>query len=180
MSFLEAAAQKDPARAAESCSTLALMIRQLVETADGKERVASWKRSLTPGLIQGNIDIAGLEAAERHRLEYAKDYFAKHPNAVRPEIQKAVLAQRVVEDMCPTEAQLAAGQFVYSVKNDPKWPESTMPLRIIHAQCSEPDSSEITMTFMTRTQFDDKRLTSFKVSFRNGKAVSIERGRTVE
>ena len=129
---------------------------------------------------QGKIDISKMEAAERQRLVYAEEYFAKTPGAVKPEIQTAIRAQRVIEGMCPTEAQLAAGQFYYSVKNDPKWPGGTVPLRIIHAQCGEPDSSEITMTFMTRTQFDDRRPTVFKVSFRNGKAVAIDRGQTAE
>jgi hypothetical protein len=134
----------------------------------------------TYSAAQDKIDVRKLEAAERERLQSARDFMAKNPGAVRKEFQASVLAQRVVEGMCPTEAQLAAGQFFYSVKNDPKWPSGTNPLRIIGAQCAEPDDSEITMNFMTRTQFDDRRPTVFKVSFKKGRAVSIERGKTAE
>jgi hypothetical protein len=129
---------------------------------------------------QNEVDIRKLEAAERERLQAARDFMAKNPAAVRKEFEAPILAQRVVEGMCPTEAQLAAGRFFYSVKNDPKWPSGTNPLRIIGAQCAEPDDSEITMTFMTRTQYDDWRPTVFKVIVKKGRVESIERGKTAE
>ena len=133
-----------------------------------------------PSWGQEKIDFGKLESAERERLQAAREYLAKKPGTVRAGFETAILAQRVVEGMCPTEAQLAAGRFFYSVKNDEKWPSGTNPLRIINSQCSEPDDSEITMTFMTRTQFDDRRPTIFKVFFKTGRAVSIERGKTAE
>lgn len=129
---------------------------------------------------QSSVDLRQLEAEEKSRLKSAREYLEKNPGTIRPETQKAILSQRVVLGMCPFEAHLAAGQFYYGMKNDPKWPSGTNPIRIMWAQCKEPDSSEFWMSFMTRTQFEDRRPTVFKVIFKEGRAVAIERGKTAE
>ena len=126
------------------------------------------------------VDLIRLEETEKTRLAHARKYVDEIPGPVAPEIREAIFAQRVIPGMCPYEAHLAAGRFVYSVTNDPKWPTDTNPLRVIWAQCVQPDSSVISLTFMTRTQFPDRKPTTFKVVFKNGKAESIERGRTAE
>jgi hypothetical protein len=112
---------------------------------------------------------------DQKRLEYAKGIIRDYGNKIPPQIQEAILAQRVVLDMPPYEASLAAGAHSFQVIPDPeKWPKNADPYKVIQAQTLHPDNSEIWLTFKTATQFPDKGMIQFKVFFRSGKAVTIE------
>ena len=111
---------------------------------------------------------------DKKRLEFAKGVIRDYGDKIPPQIQKDILEQRVTLGMPPYEAHLAAGAFVFKVQADQsKWPEDADPYRVMWAQSTHPDNSQIWMTFETATQFPDKGNTKFSVFFQNGKAVEI-------
>jgi len=114
-------------------------------------------------------------AAAKRRQE-ALQVFKDHPDRISPKIQQNILAQQVVLGMAPYEAYLAAGAFAFKVNADPaKWGARADPYKVMWGQSIEPDQSEIWMTFATDTQFPEEGMRSFRVFFRAGKAVEIEK-----
>ena len=109
------------------------------------------------------------------RMTLAKNFFVKNPQMVTQEHQGMILKQRVVLRMTPFESYLAAGEFAYKVVADQsKWPTGYDPYKVLWAQTSEPDDSEIWMTFQTGTQFSELGIRTFRVHFQRGKAVDIQ------
>ncbi len=112
------------------------------------------------------------------RRAFAEQVFADYPGRISPEMQKSILKQEVVTGMNPYEAYLAAGQFAFKVVPDlSKWKANEDPFRIIWAQATEPDASQIWMTFENESQFLNEGRTRFRVFFEQGKARHIERVR---
>jgi hypothetical protein len=92
------------------------------------------------------------------------------------QMRAAILQQRVIPGMSPDEANAAGGEFVYQVTADKKvWGGNYFPPRVIFAQRLHPDNSVIKLTFSNRAQFQTKDPVPFTVTFRHGRAVSIER-----
>jgi hypothetical protein len=112
-------------------------------------------------------------ALDQERLELAKDVIRRFGDKIPRDIQLAILAQRVTVGMPPYEASLAAGEYTFEVKADPKWPANVDPQEVIQAQSMHPDHSRIWLTFRNGTQFPDKGVTRFKVYFEDGRAKEI-------
>ena|ERR1041385_2203772 len=94
---------------------------------------------------------------------------------VTQEHQGMILQQRVLLGMTPLESYLAAGEFAYKVVADQsKWPTKYDPYKVLWAQTSDPDDSEIWMTFQTGTQFPELGIRTFRVHFQRGRAVDIQ------
>lgn len=110
------------------------------------------------------------------RMQLARELFAEHPDKFSALVREVILAQRVEMGMSPYEAYLAAGQFVFRVQADPAmWPPNSDPYKVMWAQSLRPDASRIWMTFQTETQFPGAGTAGFRVFFRSGRAVEIER-----
>lgn len=110
------------------------------------------------------------------RRREALEIFEKHPGKISPSIQEKILAGQVVLGMAPYDAHLAAGAFTFKVIADPaKWKSNADPYKVMWAQSVDPDDSQIWMTFETDTQYPSEGNQLFRVLFRGGKAVDIER-----
>jgi len=80
--------------------------------------------------------------------------------------------------MTPFEAKLAGGAFAFKVVADAaRWPTNSDPYKVMWAQSLLPDNSEIWMTFKNSTQFPDEPECMFRVHFRRGKVIEIEKVR---
>lgn len=78
--------------------------------------------------------------------------------------------------MNPYEAHLARGAYAFRVIADPKyWKDDADPYHVvIQAQTLNPDDSQIWMTFQNETQYPNKELQAFQVTFQQGKVVDIQ------
>jgi hypothetical protein len=110
------------------------------------------------------------------RKTYAQTMFVQHPELFPEDHRKAILEGIVKIGMTPFEARLAGGSFAYKVVADKaKWPEHSDPLKVMWAQSMQADNSEIWMTFKNDVQFEQQRDGIFRVYFRRGRAVNIDR-----
>lgn len=103
------------------------------------------------------------------------NYLLPDPN-VSAEISASINERKVIIGMCPLQAQAAAGKIGrYRVMADPDiWKNGGHPLKVIQAQCSNPDNSVITLDFKNSTQFNSLEDIAFKVKFEKGKVTLIE------
>ena len=92
------------------------------------------------------------------------------------EIKTAIKNKKVVLGMCPLQAFASAGfPGPYLVKRDQAvWSRTVPPPSIVQVQCESPDKSEIELLFRNTEQFDDGKLTVFRVRFEMGRAVLID------
>lgn len=110
---------------------------------------------------------------QKRRNEILK-IFKDYPDKISSQIQEKILAEQVVIGMTPYDAYLAAGTFAFKVIADPaKWRADADPYKVMWRQSTQPDESQIWMTFENDTQFAGEGVQSFRVSFRNGKAIEI-------
>lgn len=110
------------------------------------------------------------------RSEYAHKMFVQHPELFPPEHRPLILAGRIVPGMTPFEAKLTGGAFTFKVIADAKkWPLHTDPMRVMWQQSIAPDDSQIWMTFTNDSQFPGEPATVFRVTFRQGKAIEVEK-----
>lgn len=110
------------------------------------------------------------------RKKLAIQVFEEYPGKIAPAIQEKILTQEVVLGMAPYEAYLAAGAFAFKVIADPsKWKPGTDPYKVMWAQSLHPDDSQIWMTFESDTQYPGEGKKTFRVYFRGGKALEIEK-----
>ena len=108
------------------------------------------------------------------RMVEAQQAFSACPEKFSPDVRQSILVRQATVGMDPYQTYLAAGQFAYAVQADEsKWPAHSDPLKVIWAQPRHPDKSEITLTFQNDTQFPGEGEQSFRVVFREGKAVEI-------
>lgn len=109
------------------------------------------------------------------RNQQARKIFDRNPDLFPVARQLLILAGKVVIDMTPYEAKLAAGAFAFQVVADPaRWPPNADPLEVMWSQSTNPDNSDIWMTFRNATQFDGGREQTFRVHFKNGRVVTIQ------
>ncbi len=114
-------------------------------------------------------------SSTEQRMALAKTFFEKNPQMVPQEHQDMILQQRVILGMTPYEAHLAAGGFSFRVIADQsKWPAGYNPYHVMWRQSTDPDNSEIWMTFQTDTQFSGLGSKTFRVHFQLGQAVDIQ------
>jgi hypothetical protein len=110
------------------------------------------------------------------RKTYAQSLFTEHPEAFPEERRPSILKGIVTLGMTPFEARLAGGAFAYKVSADPaRWPEHSDPFNVMWAQSTAPDASEIWMTFKNSSQYPDQPESLFRVYFKNGRALTIEK-----
>lgn len=116
-----------------------------------------------------------LSPKQRRRNEILQ-IFKDYPDKISPAIQEKILAGAIVLGMSPYDAYLAAGAFAFKVIADPaKWEKNADPYKVMWAQSTQPDDSQIWMTFENDTQYSAEGKQSFRVFFKNGKAVEIEK-----
>lgn len=102
--------------------------------------------------------------------------FKDHPDKISPAIQEKILAEQIILGMTPYDAYLAAGAFAFKVIADPaKWGKNADPYKVMWAQSTSPDDSQIWMTFENETQYPSEGKQFFRVFFKQGKAVEIEK-----
>jgi hypothetical protein len=78
--------------------------------------------------------------------------------------------------MTPFEAKLAGGSFAFKVVADTsRWAVNADPYNVMWTQSIMPDESEIWMTFKNKSQYPDEYERVFRVYFRRGKAIKIEK-----
>jgi hypothetical protein len=117
-------------------------------------------------------DPSTLDAA---RLAFGKSVIEKYGDKMSEASRRSILEQKIAPGIPPYEAQLAGGECFYEVVADPaKWPAGTDPFTVIGAQSLHPDHSRITLYFRNSTQFPEKGMTRFKVTFVEGRAAAIE------
>lgn len=110
------------------------------------------------------------------RLAFAKSEIEKYHDKIAPDMQQAILLQRIVLDMSPYEARLAGGAFYFKVVADPKvWPTNADPYDVMWGQSLHPDNSDIWMAFENTTQYPGLGLVRFHVHFEHGRATLIEK-----
>ncbi len=127
--------------------------------------------------LEVNLTMAdeAISPAEKRR-NFAMQVFKDFPGKITPEIQEKILAQQVVLGMAPYEAYLTAGAFAFKVTADSsKWKPETDPYKVMWAQSLHPDDSQIWMTFENDTQYLGEGKQTFRVYFRGGKALEIEK-----
>lgn len=113
---------------------------------------------------------------EQARIDYALKVFKEYPDKVTPEIQSAILAGKATLGMTPYEAHLAAGAFAFKVIADQNhWRVNADPYQVMWKQSTQPDASQIWMTFKNETQYPDESKSTFRVFFEHGKAIQIEK-----
>lgn len=116
-----------------------------------------------------------LNTKQKRRNE-AIQIFKNYPGKISPEIQEKILAEQIILGMTPYDAYLAAGAFAFKVIADPnKWEKNADPHKVMWAQSTIPDDSQIWMTFQNDTQYPADGKQSFRVFFRGGKAVEIKK-----
>ena len=102
--------------------------------------------------------------------------FKDYPGKIAPALQEKILAEQIVLGMTPYDAYLAAGAFAFKVIADPKkWEKNADPYKVMWAQSTIADDSQIWMTFQNDTQYPLEGKQSFRVFFRGGKALEIEK-----
>ena len=107
---------------------------------------------------------------------YAELMFSRHPEFFPEQYRDPILRGRIEIGMTPFEAKLAGGAFAFKVIADAaRWPKNSDPYKVMWAQSSHPDNSEIWMTFKNSTQFLDESEHIFRVHFWHGKVVEIEK-----
>ncbi len=110
------------------------------------------------------------------RRQKALQVFKNHPEKIPFAIQEKILAGQIVLGMTPYDAYLAAGAFAFKVIADPAiWKSNADPYKVMWAQSVCPDNSQIWMTFKNNTQYLSEGTQSFRVFFRGGKALNIEK-----
>jgi hypothetical protein len=110
------------------------------------------------------------------REDYAQTMFAQHPELFSEARRKQILNGSIEIGMTPFEAKLAGGAFAYKVIADrSQWPEHSDPFKVMWAQSTLPDNSQIWMTFKNKTQFSGKSDCVFQVFFVHGKATKLEK-----
>ncbi|ACA13139.1 hypothetical protein [Xylella fastidiosa] len=108
--------------------------------------------------------------------EYAESMFKEHPEIFPKERRSSILHGIILLGMTPFEAKLAGGAFFYKVTADTsRWPEHSDPMKVMWAQSIKPDNSEIWMTFKNAYQFPGEGDIPFRVHFKKGHAVNIEK-----
>jgi hypothetical protein len=116
-----------------------------------------------------------ITTSEAHQSS-AKAMFATYPQFFPEERRQSILDGVVLLGMTPLEARSAGGAFFYKVSADPKrWPANSDPHKVMWAQSTQADSSEIWMTFKNRSQFLSANDVMFRVYFEQGRAVRIEK-----
>jgi hypothetical protein len=116
-----------------------------------------------------------ITTSEAHQSS-AKAMFATYPQFFPEERRQSILDGVVLLGMTPLEARSAGGAFFYKVSADPKrWPANSDPYKVMWAQSTQADSSEIWMTFKNRSQFLSSNDVMFRVYFEQGRAVRIEK-----
>ena len=129
-----------------------------------------------PSQFHGDTGMSERALDAEKRREFALKVFEDFPGKISLSILEKILSQQVVLGMAPYEAHLAAGAFAFKVEADQsKWPNNSDPYKVMWAQSTKPDHSKIWMTFETDTQYPDEGLTLFKVHFKDGVAVNIEK-----
>ncbi|AFV96912.1 MULTISPECIES: hypothetical protein [unclassified Sulfuricurvum] len=82
--------------------------------------------------------------------------------------------KQITLGMNTIEASLAGGAYFYRVIADEEvWDKDTDPNIIIKTQATQPDNSQIWMTFQNATQYPEKGVQTFQVEFQHGKVISI-------
>jgi len=94
---------------------------------------------------------------------------------ISPAVQRDIDRRKITLGMTPQEAGLAAGVGgFYKVQADPsRWPPGSDPLLVINRQSTQPDDSQITLTFRNKTQFDTPEPVVFRVEIRKGRVAEI-------
>lgn len=116
-----------------------------------------------------------LSPKQRRRNEVLQ-VFKDYPDKISPAIQEKILAGQIALGMTPYDAYLAAGAFTFKVIADPaKWGKNADPYKVMWAQSTQADDSQIWMTFDNDTQYPTEGKHSFRVFFKNGQAVEIEK-----
>jgi hypothetical protein len=116
-----------------------------------------------------------IPTSEAHQSS-AKAMFAAYPKFFPEERRQSILDGVVLLGMTPLEARSAGGAFFYKVSADPKrWAANSDPLKVMWAQSTQADDSEIWMTFKNRSQFLSANDVMFRVYFEQGRAVRIEK-----
>lgn len=116
-----------------------------------------------------------LDPKQKRRNEVLQ-IFKDYPDKISPTIQERILAEQIVLGMTPYDAYLAAGAFVFKVIADPaKWEANADPYNVMWAQSTQADDSQIWMTFENDTQYPAEGKQSFRVFFKGGEAVEIEK-----
>lgn len=115
---------------------------------------------------------------KQKRRNEALQVFKDYPDKIAPAIQEKILAEQIVLGMTPYDAYLAAGAFTFKVIADPvKWEKNTDPYKVMWAQSTRADNSQIWMTFENDTQYPSEGKRRFRVFFQGGKALEIEKPR---
>jgi hypothetical protein len=119
-----------------------------------------------------------LDPKQKRRNEVLQ-VFKEYPDKISLAIQEKILAEQIVLGMTPYDAYLAAGAFAFKVIADPaKWEKNADPYKVMWAQSTIPDDSQIWMTFMNGTQYPSDGMVTFRVFFLGGKAVEIKKMQT--
>jgi hypothetical protein len=110
------------------------------------------------------------------RSNYARTMFEQNPEVFPKDRRPSILKGVVTLGMAPFEARLAGGAFAYKVTADKtKWPEHSDPMKVMWAQSMTSDNSEIWMTFKNSSQFPGEAESQFRVYFKHGRAIKIEK-----
>jgi len=122
-----------------------------------------------------NMTETTLDPKQKRRNEVLQ-IFKDYPDKISPAIQEKILAEQIVLGMTPYDAYLAAGAFAFKVIADPaRWEKNADPYKVMWAQSTSPDDSQIWMTFENDTQYPAEGKQSFRVFFKGGQAVEIEK-----
>ena len=122
-----------------------------------------------------NMTETTLDPKQKRRNEVLQ-IFKDYPDKISPAIQEKILAEQIVLGMTPYVAYLAAGAFAFKVIADPaRWEKNADPYKVMWAQSTSPDDSQIWMTFENDTQYPAEGKQSFRVFFKGGQAVEIEK-----
>lgn len=86
------------------------------------------------------------------------------------------MAGKIVLGMTPYAAYSAGGAFAFKVIADPaRWEKGADPYKVMWAQSASPDESQIWMTFENDVQYLCEGKQKFRVLFKNGKVIEIEK-----
>lgn len=118
-------------------------------------------------------------APREKRRQEALQIFKDFPDKISPAIQEKILVEQIVLGMTPYDAYLAGGSFAFKVIPDPNnWQNNADPYKVMWAQSTKPDASQIWMTFMNDTQYPSEGMVTFRVFFLGGKAAEIKKAQT--
>ncbi len=111
---------------------------------------------------------------EDHKKLVDKRY-AEDSECFREAFRESIYKRVVVKGMWPAEAFLAGGGGIYTVKADPrKWERGANPMRVMRAQCTDPDDSEIEIDFRNASQYSGGVVRKFTVRFEHGVVTEIK------